>query len=364
MLLVNRKRLLASFCILFLLCGSVLWSQNLVKDGLSTEVVRFSEVFPPVYLNELYDLVEQSPETKEELDALFKVARKINELPGNDKKIIAYSLFWKPSHTGLSVPIVNKQTVYQSKNEDRLEDKTFYQTYVKPLSITLSKIPKIYPGWGVRIYLANDLAFLIDDLFCRFPFVEVFLMESNSIAHNPGAMWRLLVFDDPNVAMASIRDSDDKLSGSTERAVADWLNGPDTKGFYRKTLFHNRVHLYEGKGQYEYSPIYAGSCGGKLIHSMVQMEKAMKGYILYRERNPNAFIHPSIIVDDIHPQGFGNKFPAYGFDESFLRHVIYYSMAHKGLLTTLPNSVFLPLSYPVSKNNPVLSDYFYVNFIH
>ena len=74
--------------------------------------------------------------------------------------------------------------------------------------------------------------------------------------------------------------------------------------------------------------------GAKNIH-WISVEKAMKGFILHKRLFKNESRHHLDISLPDHPYGFGNEFPNYGFDERFLKHVIYFAAAKRDQLTLI-----------------------------
>ena len=59
---------------------------------------------------------------------------------------------------------------------------------------------------------------------------------------------------------------------------------------------------------FDYSPILAGCFGGKKV-DWIDMEKAMKGFILHRTLFPDEARHKEDTVLQRHPYGYGNRFP-------------------------------------------------------
>lgn len=299
----------------------------------------FADAFRPFKVSYLYKLVDEHVEHQQELNEMFEIKEMHNVKRGYKKKILAYSLFWKlDQRKGKkgAQPEVNQATIYQNYPTIK-KGKSFYTVYVKPLIRQLRIFKKFYPDWISRIYLAHDLKFLIPQL--SLPDVEIFVMTSSSIGASPGSMWRFLVFDDPHVSMAYVKDADyapGRVDGdfSHTKRVLSWANSPSTQGFFRLRdlgfLAKVQIPVYK-----RYSPIVASSFGGKKVN-WINMEKAMKGFILHRRLFPDEPRHYKDIPFRGHPYGFGNEFPTYGFDERFLKHVLYFAAADKNQLTLIP----------------------------
>lgn len=326
-------------------------------------VLDFRQWRKPVAPDYLYQLVDDHPEEKERLDSYFRVQKVFNLQPGNQKRVLAYSLFMKFAFQEYGEPVVNRESIYMK--DCRYKGTSWYERYAERLISNIENVQVFYPNWIVRIYLSNDLAFLIDDVFSKYPYVEVFLMESSSIAHNPGAMWRFLVYDDKSVACAIIKDADESFfhSEKREKEFHVWMNDKTKHGWYRNNNFWRKYQRFE-KFPYDsgvvYSPLVANTFAFKRSNDDFQMEKAMKGFILHRQLDPEEVRYCKDSAVPNHPYGFGNLFPNYGFDERFLGHVVYYYTADRGKLWTggiIPN--FSKIN-DISLDNPILSDVAYI----
>lgn len=325
---MNMQRCSNSVKILFLLNCSLFSFIHAKRE-------TFADVFKPLKVEYLYQLLDKHPEMRDKLDDMFRIKKKYNEKRKGNKKVISYSLFWKAPLASQKPPIVNKRTIY-SKSATVKRVESFYNMYAVPLMQQLKNFKKFYPDWIARVYLSADLEFLIPKL--SGPDVEIFVMGSNSIAAAPGAMWRFLVFDDPRVKVAYVKDADkslERLDGNFIKAkmVQKWAKSKKTRGFFRLRDMNYVASVAIPRNKW-YSPISASCFGAKKV-DWINMEKAMKGYILHRILFPDELRHRKDIVFDGHPYGFGNEFPSYGFDERFLKHVLYFEAAHRDELTLI-----------------------------
>jgi hypothetical protein len=293
-------------------------------DLITTQHLSMTEdticgIFKPLEISELKSLYQKSPDEHQRLSSYFKIKKTINSQ--SKQKLVAYSLFWKPQE------IVNQSTVHELRFwKDR--ECSFFDKYVSPLIKSIQYYLKHESKTKVRIYLAADLEFLIDQLL--FPNVEIFLMESSSIGHSPGAMWRFLAISDPEAEYICCKDSDDKIKSEQENKINLWFNDPNYSGFYR---IHS-PKIIENEQDALYSPIQAGLFGAK-CQSALDIESIMKGFILYKELNKDEPRHNRDKSYPMHPFGYANQMPSYGFDERFLKHVIYHLAASQGMLTTI-----------------------------
>ncbi len=145
-----------------------------------------------------------SAQEKETLRQYFALASIHHQKPAHH--VVATSLFWKPAHEGgQDYPEPTRELMKNPQNEglDSLF-KNPWEYYVEPIFRTARQLAETRPDLTYRVYLANDLAFLIPELGeagC-----EVYLMESSSILHNPGAMWRFLAMEEEG--LVTMNDSD------------------------------------------------------------------------------------------------------------------------------------------------------------
>lgn len=339
----------------------IFWLALFCASGLiaNQKVIDFREWHKPLRPDYLYDLYDAYPEKQERLDSYFKVAQVHNLQPGNKKRVISYSLFMKYAHQEWGEPLVDPETIH--KVDDRYHNMSWYDRYAAPLISNLSKVNDYYPGWTIRIYLAKDLAFLYEDVFSHFPGVEVFIMESSSIAYAPGGFWRFLVFDDPNVSYAMVKDADDHFQ--SEGFFFTWFNDSATKGWFRLRDWggYQKFENFPYTSMINYHPIVGCGFGWKRDEkTQIQMEKAIKGFIIHREQYLDEPRYYKDMVYPGHPYGFGNFFPNYGIDERFLARVIYYLAADVGQLATIPHEANFPPNHNMSYDNPVLSDAEYI----
>lgn len=326
--------------------------------------LTFADYFKPLKLDYLYNLLDEHQEEKKKLDKMFKVKKIYNLNKVKGKKVVSYSLFCKSDFTWDKQPSVKKGTIYKKSAAYGHKAQPFYTSYVQPLINQLRELKTLFPGWVARIYLAHDLEFLVPSLVR--PNVEIFLMASNSIAAAPGAMWRFLVFDDPEVSVAYVKDADLALprfggDARTIQHMLEWVALKDSKGFFRlRDLGLPMVKMIRRIKRY--SPIAACCFGAKNVH-WVNMEKAMKGFILHRTLFPNESRNPLDISVPRHPYGYGNEFPSYGFDERFLTHVIYFEAADRDELTLIPTDHLLNnKGRNLPHNNWIKLDLRYTNY--
>jgi hypothetical protein len=326
--------------------------------------VTFADIYRPLKLSYLYNLYDCHPEKRAFLDNLFKIKKVYQRQPVSKKKVLSYSLFFKPPFLHMNQPKINEKSIYQN-NAAIKHYSSFNTIYLKPLINQLKTFRNHYPAdWIARVYVAADLEFLVPKLL--FPGVEIYVMNSNSLAAAPGSMWRFLVFGDNSVQIAYVKDADGgcgRWDGDFSRTdqVLKWIQSNNTRGFFRLRDLDYFVRLWSGeKKLYSqiYSPISAAAIGSKNVN-WINIEKAMKGYILHRMLYPHEKRHFYDYSSKKYPFGYGNDFMGYGFDERFLKRVLYFAAADRQELTLLP---YGDIPYHLPKKHLVRLDLEYTKY--
>jgi hypothetical protein len=179
----------------------------------------------------------------------------------------------------------------------------------------------IRPDICFRVYLANDLQFLVKELVeigC-----EVHLMNSSSIRHNPGAMWRFLAMED--AGLVTITDSD------RARFVIHDINR--TERMLEGGIGYWRIPYYIGKDDDEYgSPAtYRTTCAYQFGSTRsLPMKLLMEAMVWHSTRGT---LRTFCKIGESRISVFGNEWPTYGYDEFFLNTAVYPRIAFDGILT-------------------------------
>ena len=119
------------------------------------------------------------------------------------KKIVSYSLWFQ------STPMDGYS--YQTHN-------MYYLGLVENLKILNQK--KIYQGWKIRCYLNKTVPLNLQQNLTKLG-CELIDMSDSKI---PGMFWRFLVFQDHNVDIFVVRDTDSRINQREYKAVIHWLD--------------------------------------------------------------------------------------------------------------------------------------------
>ena len=156
-----------------------------------------------------------TPQEKETLAQYFTIEGRYNTRAANH--VVATSLFWKPASDDGTIYPPPSREVMQAPQKYGLSSrfKNPWTHYVEPIFGAAKQLGEIRPDAVYRVYLANDLQFLIPELTeagC-----EVFLMSSSSVFHNPGAMWRFLAMEEDGLVTMNDSDRAEYLIHDIER---------------------------------------------------------------------------------------------------------------------------------------------------
>jgi hypothetical protein len=268
---------------------------------------------------------DATPDERAEVAAWTEVARVIN--PQQGKHLIATSLFWKPAQAAENdFPRPTREVLRDAAKLGWVSRHAPWEHYVQPLLDGARALREVRPEVVFRVYLAADLEFLVADLMAAG--CEVMLMRSNSLRHNPGAMWRFLALEEEG-RWVTITDADHapEVLHNVERTEHALGAG---HGLWRAPYMLNGGGPDNDPGFYR--PINAcqfGAVGGypvaHLIHAMLwhTLRGSMPAHCTLSPETPSGQGLPV----------FGTYWPSYGFDEWFLLAALFPRMAGSGVLT-------------------------------
>ncbi|MBK1833520.1 hypothetical protein [Roseibacillus ishigakijimensis] len=277
-----------------------------------------------------------SPAEKEHWAGLFRVAevhpplrRRVDRDEKSDEghHVVASSLFWKPANSHEpDFPLLTREVLLNPASHGittRINHP--WEHYVEPLLRGAKRLLDNRPDVIFRVYLARDLSFLLPDLLeagC-----EVLVMETSSIAHNPGAMWRFLAMEEEN-CLVTITDAD--------RAHDVIYDVERTELVAKAGLGHWRVPYTFGAEETRraapthYRPILACQFGSAKSYPMSEL---MSAFLWHHEK---ATFPTQVTIGSTAQNIFATRWPDYGFDEWFLLAVMFPRMAFEGVLTFVP----------------------------
>jgi hypothetical protein len=172
--------------------------------------------------------------------------------------------------------------------------------------------------------LAADLEFLVPDLLLAG--CEIYLMQTSSLAHNPGALWRYLAFEEKE-KWVTVVDAD--------RAPHMLQDIERTEGTAKVGLGWWRVPVWGELNRYgkmNYRPFLGCQLGAC---TWLPMNLLMQAMIWHSKRGsmPHTATPPGCAAAEI----AGHDWPNYGYDEWFLSAAVYPRAAMDGILTFVPS---------------------------
>ena len=205
--------------------------------------------------------------------------------------------------------------------------------YVQPLLSHGPRIIKERPDITIRIFLANDLSFLIPELE---PFAEVVLMKGSSDRSAPGMLWRFLPLETGDMGI-TVLDADLTSTAPIKHAITEKLPALNL-GSWRVPCMHEFTTC--GKIIYR---TFAGCYWGSRVR--LRIKDLLFAFRVLQSRNLLAKTgrHPRYLEE---LELFGSNWPDYGSDEYFKNLVLYPRLAQHGILSVMgkpPKSYFLPL---------------------
>ena len=260
-------------------------------------------------------------------------------------------------------------------------DKKYLQGFLKGLEVVQPHLP----DWGVIVHISPDLEWLTPIILGICKRIEVVVMESKSM-RSLGMLWRWLPFDDKRFDTVLALDVDG-FKSTTRRWPSVWARmWPAISAFvdqrsatsnaapngavnallrwkpgWRKAVSRNYNNEWLSKTPEQAKAV---ECLSAVCHQypMIQgnlvvarpgrftfaWKDLMVGFSLHRVvfqhdarvhpralRRPNAFSMP---VNREHTMGWGRDLWGYGFDELFLKSVIFYRVSSDatGILTGIP----------------------------
>lgn len=291
---------------------------------------------------------ETSDEYNDEIDDYFTVDKIINKLP-NITNAISVSLFCKN---------INNHYENELESPDNDIDSVWYKKYMQSLINNINSFGEselVKNNWKFRIYLANDLATKKYIYLLSRPFVEIYIMKSSSIGAQPGMLWRFLSYSDKTLEVVLVIDIDDTIENI----------------FYKIPIFNeypNHIMLKSYNIPVKVSEDTDIINNAVIIGSMqiirpklfnLDISSLMAAFIRYRmdisrTNNPNFYGEKDTTTIcnkplGKHIYGWGNHWFMYGFDERFLKHVIFYYIVRKGgMVSTYDKELFK--KYPEEYN--------------
>ena len=264
-----------------------------------------------------------TPLEREEIEKWLEISRIINQRQAEHRVVV--SLFWKhPVAENDELIVTSRDQMKNAAKRGIVCRFPPWEHYVEPLLKGAALLKKNHPEIVLRIYLAADLEFLIED-FLEFN-CEIMLMESSSIRHNPGALWRFLALEAKGEWITIIdADRGGYILTDVKRSIETMDSG---LGLWRVPYFFDFDDHENDPGYYR--PINAcqfGARGGIPIRILIE------SFIWHNKQGSMPSNWKSFGSEGETRKITSTHWPSYGFDEWFLLSVLYPRLAFEGVLT-------------------------------
>lgn len=246
---------------------------------------------------------------------------------------VSATLFWKHVNgDDPDLPVPTREMMVNARRDGLVKRFCPWESYVEPLLYHSQRAMKEHPNVQFRLYLANDLDFLISEL--NELGWDVYLMKSPSIRYCPGGFWRFLPLEEEG-QLVTVIDTDrmDEVSGEIARTEAMAQLG---LGLWRVPGYYN-APVHE---QVRYRPILGGHFGAR---GGIPIRELIEAFI-WHEQNGTLPMTANIPGVGERPLQFA-KWPNYGYDEVFQLIALYPWLVKNGTLSFIPHdarSMLLP----------------------
>lgn len=303
---------------------------------------------------------EGSPE-KTQVESWFEVCEIINSRP--EKKCISVCLFRQN--------VDNKTPNEHTVDQERWRNK-YYNNLLRLLrdfhnSAQLS-------DWKIRLYLEAQFRDCAAQFLEITDKLECFVMQHNSIGAQPGMLWRFLAFDDRNLEIAFAVDIDDELSGKYDKIRAFEHSNATLGRYISNSKDDYRIDKGDPNSVWNYATVIGSMVGFRPsapYAAEFSVRETIVNYILYRMSRAAHAARPWLEFDDAaaetdkynrpignHTLGWGGHWTMYGFDERYLKTVLFpYFVGAGAVLTWTYENIDTYMNLP--HEHPCRIDYEY-----
>lgn len=148
-----------------------------------------------------------------------------------------------------------------------------------------------YPNWMVYIWHDKTVPDNILSELKNMPNVKLLqVVDSNT----PGRYWRFNLFNDKNVEIFCVRDTDSRISQREIDAVNEWLDSPQTMHVMRDHPNHNYLVMagmwgFKNKIHIDFKQKLENWLKSKKIHEKI--DDTLFLYEIYRDVDPHVIVH-------------------------------------------------------------------------
>jgi len=289
--------------------------------------MSWTDVFPVFTEEQLDEFHEKAtlPE-KAQLEEWYGVERVINAKP-EASEIVSVSLFWKNVRSGdPELPTPTKERLQNAVELGLAERFNPWDHYVQPLLNLTPGILEKNPEVAVRVYLAKDLEFLVEELAEAGN--EVYLMKSSSINFAPGGLWRFLPFSEEG-KLITVTDTD-RLNELESDLIRTRTMKQSGVGAWRVPVPNDLT------GDYKVCYLPFMGCQFGVKGGLLGVRELLDAFTWQCQQGN---VDPSVFFPNCGPLPIqSHLWPSYGFDEFFMTVAAYPRIAQEGMLTFVPGT--------------------------
>lgn len=231
----------------------------------------------------------------------------------------------------ISISLFKKNSDNTYNNEFKVNNDIWNTKYYNSLIKNLNnfKLNNIeLKKFNIDLYIGNNLKNLVP-ILKKYKFLNIYIMKSESIGAQPGMLWRFINMSNKLYKAVFITDIDESWDW-----IYKWDNKKDNK--YMLYTLKPKDNLINNNYLkcYNFPTIIGSYIRINPQKFNINIKNVIKGFIsLCKKReksiNPYCFNNRDPITHwnhpiDGHKYGWGRLIYKYGFDELFLKHVIYY----------------------------------------
>jgi hypothetical protein len=230
----------------------------------------------------------------------------------------------------ISISLFRKHSLNTYDNQYNVEKDLWDTKYLNNLKKNLDSYNQ--NDKCVNLYLANDLSYLLDT-FRKYNFLNIYIMKSSSIGAQPGMLWRFIELTNKSYEQVIVADIDESWDWCKNIRYTNKLGTLNpfkhTDGAYR-----GDVEINNYRNALNFATILGSHIVSNPSKFNYDIKNVIKGfiklcYIRISSSNPYGFDDNDPITYwnnpvECHIYGWGKIPTMYGFDEFFLKHVMYY----------------------------------------
>ena len=289
--------------------------------------MSWTDIFP-VFTEEQVDEfhAEATLPEKAQLEEWYGTERIINPQP-DKREVVSVSLFWKNVRAGdPELPTPTKELLQNAVELGLAKRFNPWDHYILPLLTLTPDILQNNPDTTIRVYLAKDLEFLVDELVEAGN--EVYLMKSSSINFAPGGLWRFLPFSEEG-KIVTVTDTD-RLNEIENDLLRTRTMAQAGLGAWRVPVPTDLT----GDHRVCYLPFMG--CQFGVQGGVFEVRELLDAFTWQCQRGA---VEHTVIFPNCGPLPIqSHTWPTYGFDEFFMNVAAYPRLAQHGMHTYVPGT--------------------------